>query len=171
MGPDGMRVLVAQFTNVPPAARMQIAMAIIAPASIYRGENVSKTNQIPDEIMVDGLIRVVQDYGSFFRTPAIQRLSMFGPLASNAVPALLPILHGPNSMDRQSAILALGEIKAQPDLVIPALTNFLNDHDPITRTSAEIALRALGYNAHLGDDFERHRRPFVPWTNQPAGPR
>ena len=56
-----------------------------------------------------------------------------------------------------SAIVYLAsvvEIKAQPDLVVAALTNLLTDPDPGTQMAAVSALRAFGYNAEF--------RPHVP---------
>jgi len=154
MGPEGMGALVDQFTNVAPVVRMQIATTLVSPAQIYRGDNHTDTNQIPADIMVDGLSRIAQDSMSMFRIPAIQRLGMFGTAASNAVPALLQIAGRKDPLVRHMAIRALVEIKAQPDLVVAALTNLLTDSDPGTQMAAVSALCAFGYNAEF--------RPHVP---------
>jgi hypothetical protein len=156
MGPDGMQVLLNQFTNAPAPVRMQIAMTLVSPESMYRGENVPRpeASEIPTDVLIDGLTRIVQDSTSgFFRMPAIQRLGAFGPVASNAVPALLPMLSNPNPSICQSAIHALGRIKAQPDVVIPALLPLLNHPSLGTRIEAVSALRAFGYDAQMPSEL------------------
>src|SRR5690349_61531 len=122
---------------------------MISPTSMYRGENYIETNQTPADILTEGLIRIARDATGPFCIAAIQRLGMFGPAASNAVPALLPMIHDSNPMMRHMAIRALGQIKSQPDIVIPALTNLLSDPDPGSQTAAVSALHGFGYNAQF----------------------
>jgi len=165
MGTEGMRALVNQFTNVGPSARIQIATVFISPSSTYRGENISplSVDQIPRDIMVEGLSRIVLDPLKFFHIPAIQRLGGIGPAASNAVPALVKIIEEPNPISRQTAIRALGQIKARPDLVVPVLTNLLNSADMPTQMAARSALRAFGYDTQpppgMQNQFTPHSRP------------
>jgi hypothetical protein len=149
MGPDGMRALVDNFMNAPPAGRMQIAFSLVFPTAIYRGENAGRfeTNQIPGAVLVEGLSRIVQDSTVGLRVPAIQRLGTFGPAASNAVPALLPLLADRNPMTRHATVRSLGEIGCQSELVVPALTNLLSDPDLGTQMEAISALQAFGYKA------------------------
>jgi len=145
MGTEGMRPLVEQYTNLPVGARMQIAVTIVSPALIYRGENVAPGNQMPSEIMIDGLLLIVRDRTFAFRTAAIQRLGGCGPMASNAVPMLVQILNKHDPISLRLAIWALGQIKSQPEVVVPALMKLPSDPDMGTRMSAVTALRAFGY--------------------------
>ena len=151
MGAEGMRALVDHFPNAAPTARIQIAMTLVSPTSMYRGENVKywEMNQVPADIVVEGLSRIAQDSSSPFRIPAIQRLGTFGPAASNSVPALLKIIEEKSPIMPQITIRALGEIKSRPDLVVPALSNLLNDPNPGTRMAASSALRGFGYNVQF----------------------
>jgi hypothetical protein len=166
MGPKGMRALIDHFTNTAPVGRMQIAMVLSMPNSIYRGENGANTNPIPTDLVVEGLSRIIQDSGTPFKVFAVQRLTTLGSTASNAVPALLAIATGSDPMTRQMAIRALGGIKCQRDLVIPALTNLLSDSDPGVRISTVSALRSFGYNAqfqpYIPNQFQTPQPPFIP---------
>jgi hypothetical protein len=152
MGRNGLRALIDNFTNAAPSARMLIGMTLSMPSAMYRGEN--QTNAIPTDVAVEGLSRIIQDSGTPFRIMGIQRLGMMGPTASNAVPALLAVATGKDLMTRNMATRALGQIKSQPDLVIPALTNLLSDGDPSVRMAAVSALREYGYDAQF--------QPMVP---------
>src|SRR5262249_54222706 len=137
---EGMNALVEQYTNVFVTARMQIAMVIISPMSMYRGKNVNSLTYATEPAgfatMIEGLCRVARDRTMGFRVAAIQRLGEFGPKATNAVPVLLEILANHDSMALPSAIRALGQIKSDPDVVVPALINVLNEHDPGTQLAA-----------------------------------
>ena len=150
MGAEGLRALVEQYTNVPTRQRIFMAMMIVSPTSTYRGENASypdyETNQATAAIIIEGLCRVAQDRAFGFQMSAIQRLGKCGPQASNAVPILVQILDAHNSMTLSSTIGALGQIRCQPEIVIPALTNLLSDPNPGTRMAASSALREFGYD-------------------------
>lgn len=164
MGPDGMQALINQFNTVGPISRMQITMTLVSPNALYRGEGHVETNEIPIDIIVDGLGRVAQDPALPFRIPAIQRLGALGPSASNAVPALLSVLNEQNTIARQMAIRALGQIRSRPELTVPALTNLLNDPLFGTQMAALSALRAFGYEAqfqpHAPNGFQLHGGPY-----------
>jgi hypothetical protein len=121
MGTEGMRTLVEEYTKLPAGARMQIAMTIVSPASIYRGENdVQWGTEQMQSVVIDGLLLIAQDRSFAFRTAAIHRLGECGPMASNAVPFLVKTLAGPFTSARSSTIWALGQIRSQPELVVPA---------------------------------------------------
>jgi HEAT repeat protein len=107
-------------------------------------------------VVIDGLLLIAQDRSFAFRTAAIHRLGECGPMASNAVPFLVKTLAGPFTSARSSTIWALGQIRSQPELVVPALTNLLSDPDPATQAAAASALRAFGYDVP------------VPWQAQPV---
>ncbi|HSU54600.1 MAG TPA: HEAT repeat domain-containing protein [Candidatus Dormibacteraeota bacterium] len=157
MGPDGMRALVRNFTNTVPVDRFQIAAALVSPKSIYRGENVSDTYEIPDEVLVQGLCALIENPSPLltnFRMGAIQRLNTLGPAASNAVPALFAVLNDTNRspwnfVSRPLVVRTLGKIGTPRETVIPALTRLLDDPDVATQMSAYGALRDFGYNPPL----------------------
>jgi hypothetical protein len=177
MGPDGMQVLVNEFNSLGSGTRRLIAMALVSPTSIYRGEDRAETNQVPPDILVEGLGRVVRDSTSSLRRDAIFRLGTLGAAASNAVPALLSTLSEQDPMTRQMTIMALGQIKARPDLVIPALTNLLSQLDFGGQIASLSTLRIFGcdfgrdlqFQPHL-PDFEWHRRKYVPGGTNQFGP-
>jgi hypothetical protein len=167
MPPEGLRALADQLTNRNMVVRMQVAGAFLsAPFSALQGSAPGRadvtlnTNELPEAVMVAALARIVQDTTSPFRAPAVQRLGMLGPAASEAVPGLVPILEEPNFFVREIAIHALGSIRARPELVVPALSNHLSDPNPGTRMAVVSALRVFGCEAR----FE----PFVP--GQPGTP-
>jgi hypothetical protein len=149
----GMSALVEQYTNVPVTVRMQIAMVIVSPMSMYRGKNATSATYATDPAgfatTIEGLCRVAQDRTMGFRVFAIQRLGEFGPKATNAVPVLMKILANHDSMALPSAIRALGQIKSDPDVVVPALINVLNKHDPGTQLAAAESLRAFGFKVPI----------------------
>jgi HEAT repeat protein len=65
------------------------------------------------------------------RKSAAHELGVYGPAAWAAVPALLQALNSLNSDDdavRETAAISLGNIHAEPDTVIPALTQCLGDY-------------------------------------------
>jgi HEAT repeat protein len=63
------------------------------------------------------------------RGDAVKELGKFGPAAKAAVPVLLQILKGHDAATRSTAATVLGEIKSDPDVVIPALIGCLGDAD------------------------------------------
>jgi hypothetical protein len=179
MGAEGMRALIGQYTNVPPPCRMQIAIAVVAPDNIYRGPgmvvtvggkyeslvteaNRQQTNEISADVLMEGFCEIAKDRTSMFQAPAIQRLGQYGPLASNAVPILMQVLEQHHSMTLQSTILALGKIRSQPEVVVPALTNLLSDPDIRIQMSAASALREFGYDGPLQSQVPRVIHPPPP---------
>jgi hypothetical protein len=185
MGAEGMQALVEQYTNIPVPLRTEAALVIVSPGSMYRGESITfismgrnyvsankeanqvQTNQAPDDILIEGFSQIAKDNRSPFQTPAIERLGMYGPLASNAVPMLVEILDSHNPRVLQSTIIALVRIKSQPELVVPALTNLLRDPDPRISMAAASALRGFGYDAPFQSQVVRPMWPLAPGsTNQ-----
>lgn len=148
MGSEGIRVLVDRYTNASAPARIEIALSLTD--SIYRGENATPIgNRTSVGMVVDGLGRIAGDTTAPYRIPAIMRLGAFGAAASNAVPALVKNLDERSPMIRQMSIRTIGQIKARPDLAIPALTNLLSDPDPGTRMAAAFTLQGYGYNTQF----------------------
>jgi hypothetical protein len=168
MSAEGWRALVGQYTNVPGPLRVEISRMIVFPGSTYRGERQENhANEIPAGILIEGLSLIVNEAKKSsrippFQAPAIQRLGMYGPLASNAVPILMEVLDFHDSMTLQSTIIALGKIRSQPEVVVPALTNLLNDADPRIKMSAASALREFGYNVPFQPQVPRVIHPPPP---------
>jgi len=81
------------------------------------------------------------------RAAAAQVLGDFGPMASNAAPALVRALRDTNATLRVNAAFALGKIGARPELAVPALAQSLADRDEAARMYAAIALKKFGHQA------------------------
>lgn len=63
------------------------------------------------------------------RGDAMKEVGKFGPAAKASIPVLIQLLKDPDASVRGSAAAALGEIRSNPDLVVPALINCLDDAD------------------------------------------
>jgi HEAT repeat protein len=72
-------------------------------------------------------------------------MTSMGTNARPAVPALIVCLKDP-AADR-AAFLALGALKLEPELVVPALTDMAHHPDPAVRLSAIVALSDFGPQA------------------------
>jgi hypothetical protein len=186
MGAGGMRAFVEQYTNVSAGVRFQIATRIIDPGYRWEGPvtfmsisrnfvssrneaNQIQTNEIPAEILIEGFSMIAKERWSPYQMPAIERLGLYGLLASNAVPVLLQIVHNSYSLVRQVAIRALGQINSEPEVVVPELNNLLNDPDPGTQTAAASALRAFGYDVTI--PWEAQQVPRVIHPPPPVRPK
>ncbi len=73
-------------------------------------------------------------------------LGAIGPPAAKAVPLLLRASTETN-YTRRNAIYALGKIHAEPELVVPALTNLLTNPDRDVRASTISSLELFGSGA------------------------
>jgi HEAT repeat protein len=71
-------------------------------------------------------------------------LSLLGPEARDAVPALAEALKGSDSRVRQSAARALGAIGAEARDAVPALAGVLEDADWTVQRQAALALGEIG---------------------------
>jgi hypothetical protein len=173
MGAEGVRALVEQYTNVPMPLRMGLAVRILDPddrwedvtffsISMRNEAHRARTNQTPADILIEGYLLIAKDVRSPFRVPAIEGVGIYGPVASSAVPALLPILNDQSPLVCQAAIRALGEIGAQPDLVVPELSNLLSSPYPGTPAAAAEALRAFGYDVTIPGQAQQVPRVIYP---------
>jgi len=70
------------------------------------------------------------------RLVAITTSRELGPLAKDAVPAILSVLGDSDPQIRYGAALALGQIKHQPQISVPALIKCLDDPHPNVRGNA-----------------------------------
>jgi len=64
--------------------------------------------------------------------------------ASNAVQTLIDALSDKDSFIRRAAVIAMGEIRHDPDRMVPALVEHLSDVDQDVRENAAIALGKIG---------------------------
>ena len=74
-------------------------------------------------------------------------LEMIGPGAKTAVPSILQVTTSTNEELRRYAIWILGEIHAQPELVVPVLIKARHDPSPQIRARAAYALGQFGSEA------------------------
>jgi HEAT repeat protein len=74
-------------------------------------------------------------------------LSLLGPEAAEAVPALADALASPHSLVRQNAALALTRIGPASRAAVPALTQALRDTEWTVRRQAAMALGEIGPDA------------------------
>jgi hypothetical protein len=78
----------------------------------------------------------------------IESLMAIGPEAARkAIPSLLRNTGNSDLRVRQSAIVALAKIHAEPSLVVPVLVKSLNDTNATIRRTAAMALRDFGRDA------------------------
>ncbi|MDB6112063.1 MAG: repeat protein [Pedosphaera sp.] len=88
-------------------------------------------------------------------------LGFVGPVASPAVPLLLPGVNHTNHSIRMASIQALGGIHAEPALVVPVLLKLLGKGDPEVRTKAAEGLRQFGTDAKIAAPI------LLPFLNDP----
>jgi hypothetical protein len=73
---------------------------------------------------------------------AAQTIGEFGAAAEPAIPSLIQAVKGPDLMVRESAIIALGNIHSDPEVVIPLLIGCLEDES--VNDEAALALANYG---------------------------
>jgi HEAT repeat protein len=78
---------------------------------------------------------------------AIDAFSAIGPSAKEAVPSMLRWVTNADPHLRLEVIVALGRVHADPDRVVPVLTDALHDPDKLVRINAADALGEFGPNA------------------------
>jgi hypothetical protein len=76
------------------------------------------------------------------RSSAAVNLGELGPPAKSSVPALIQALKGKDTMVHESAVVALGKIHSDPEVVIPLLTGYLDDDS--VNDEAALALAEYG---------------------------
>lgn len=97
------------------------------------------------EAAVPDLIAIYQQKISpFSQQCAASSLASIGPAANKAILVLVAGAKSPNELVRCDTLLALGKMHAEPDLIMPALTNALNDPVPKVRMFACMALGMVG---------------------------
>lgn len=76
---------------------------------------------LPLDITVDSLLLEIQQQGESVRLKAIRKIGLFGPLAVDAVPALINLLNDEVPSVRKGAIAALGRIGPEAQAAVPVL--------------------------------------------------
>ena len=101
------------------------------------GENAS--NSVP------ALIQIYEENRSeASQNAVVLALGSIGPAAGEAVRCLLGTVERSDFAIRHNAVGALGEIHAQPRLVVPVLAKALGDPDTMIRGAAACSLRDFG---------------------------
>jgi HEAT repeat protein len=94
---------------------------------------------------VPALIKLLRDKNPRVRACAAHSLGLIGPEAESAIPALIPLLDERNKGTPILASMgALGSIHKRPEIVLPALLEFLNGERKEWNYAAP-ALDALGW--------------------------
>ncbi len=97
---------------------------------------------------VPALVKMYDDNISAESRCAIEdALAWIGPAAKPAIPLLVKATTNANPRVRASALWALGEVHAEPELCVPCLIQALNDSDDWARLSAAHALGMFGTDA------------------------
>jgi HEAT repeat protein len=93
------------------------------------------------------LERMLKDGDADAQSQAAYGLSLHGPDAAEAVPALADALASPHTLVRQNSALALGRIGPTARAAVPPLTDVLRDPEWTVRRQAALALGEIGADA------------------------
>jgi len=93
------------------------------------------------------LERMLKDGDADAQSQAAYGLSLHGPEAVEAVPALAHGLASPHTLVRQNSALALGRIGPAARAAVSALTAVLRDPEWMVRRQAALALGEIGPDA------------------------
>jgi HEAT repeat protein len=96
---------------------------------------------------VTQLERMLRDGDPDAQSQAAYGLSLHGPDAAQAVPALVDALASSHALLRQNSALALGRIGPAARAAVPALTDVLRDPEWTVRRQAAMALGEIGPDA------------------------
>jgi hypothetical protein len=96
---------------------------------------------------VSELERMLHDADTNVQCQGALGLSLHGPAALPALPALKDLLHSPAALVRQNATLALGKIGPPAREAVPDLTDLLSDKEWAVRRQAALALGEIGPEA------------------------
>jgi hypothetical protein len=109
--------------------------------------------------LAPGVLGCFVDGDAFLAREAARLLPRFGAAAADAVPVLLDTLMTGNSDRRAHAAFALGELRLQPDKVIPALIELLANKDDSVLQTAALALSQFGPAAQVATPVLLDRLP------------
>jgi HEAT repeat protein len=111
------------------------------------------------------LERMLHDSDPAVQTQGAFGLSLLGPEARPAVPALIEALDSPNALVRQNAALALGSIGPDARGAVEGLTKLLHDEEWSVRRQAAMSLGKIGPDARSAEkalnEARNDPRPLV----------
>lgn len=93
---------------------------------------------------VDEWVQRVSSHYLRVRLTAQYDYSQLAVAPADSVPALIVELDNSQSVVREYATAALGELEAPPDMVVPALLRALSDPVPVVQSQAALALAKIG---------------------------
>jgi hypothetical protein len=115
-----------------------------AACSAFEVLGADAKSAVPELIQIYG-----QDISTESKCLTADALGYIGPLATNAIPALLRGLKTTNDPVRWNTVWALRKIHSQPELVVPELIKLLHDPNYRVRMIAKDALSNFGTNARM----------------------
>jgi HEAT repeat protein len=95
----------------------------------------------------------------FSQQATARSLGHIGPTAKRAIPLLIRGMADTNTLVRCDTLMALADFHAEPQLVVPALTNALGDSDARVRLFACTALQGMA-------DATKVRNPDEGWMEK-----
>ncbi len=146
-GTNATSMIIDKFNDGNPAVR-EAAWWAVAP---FAGHLIS-TNEI-----FSLCLPALKDNAALVRLEATRSLGQMGAAASNAVPAIIPLLSSSDAgrhpsqrvYVRANAAMALGSIGPAASSAIPALTNLIAVGDGYARVAAAVALWHITSNENL----------------------
>jgi hypothetical protein len=163
-GANAIPVLLEEMTRTGSPVKMKLLA--LAPKQLRAWFHLPTTNEYDQQVdahrsagasafkalgeqarpAVPALIALLDSKQKRVRYLAVFSLRTLGPVARDALPQLLKCLNDPEFAVRDDAVMSMGAIHEQPELSIPATTNFLanNRHDSILARDAIDSLRAFG---------------------------
>jgi hypothetical protein len=133
------------FTNLPAPAIQTLISLTKNPATPLTASRAFTILPYQSGQAIPIFVAALQMPKSPLRYQAAFLLSVryYGPTSAEAVPALIQCLNDPNFRQPYLAALALGKIKASPELTVPALLACLENPDPGLRATALYSLASF----------------------------
>ena len=134
--------------GTPPAIRL-ITYRAKNPGKMRATRHLSKFNVVVSlafrrlgaraEVAVPALIEIYElKLSASSQQTTARSLGVIGPPAKRAIPLLIRGMAGTNALLRCDTVQALADFHAEPKLVVPALTNALNDTEYSIDGKAEV---------------------------------
>ncbi|TAL01393.1 MAG: hypothetical protein EPO07_08475, partial [Verrucomicrobia bacterium] len=125
----------------------EIQKILFAPNADSREMAIYALHAIGSDRTLSALTLCLTNSDAVLRRDAIDFLGLAGSRAVLAVPALLTNLESNDALTRNCTARALSRIKPRPEVIVPALTELVNDSDTRVVTTVLAALAALGTDA------------------------
>lgn len=151
--PFSQQATARSLGSIGPAAKRAIPLLIRGLADTNALLRIDTLLALADfhaepELIVPALTNALNDADGGVRTFAFDALWTVGGEAKPAVPALVKALHHPDPSTRGGAARAL--LKIEPNALVPALINALNDTNGEVRLFACVLLWEVGVDARRG---------------------